>query len=348
MHAAPHVRAPPRMREVHDITALLRGAYANAARMLVFARIGGEDVALPPQLRRLGAQRALHALLDRSERISERPHGVPQTLLFWMTATTSQETAMPACFFRVLLLAFALCALPTARADEVRVLAAGAAKHALESIAPAFERASGHTLRASYDTVGAQRDRVRQAAPGTGADVVILSDAALQALRAAQRLQPGPAVDVGRVLVSLAAPASQPEPAAIGDAAQLRAALLAASSIAYADPARGATAGTHFAKVLDALAIRAQVADKLTVLPFGVDVIAAVAQGRYALGVSQSSEIMGHPGVRFVGALPAPYAQATAYGAALASDSAAGRALLAFLAQPLAQAAWRESGFAAP
>ncbi|NML43692.1 ABC transporter substrate-binding protein [Ramlibacter sp. G-1-2-2] len=234
-----------------------------------------------------------------------------------------------------------------ARADEVRVLAAGAAKHALEEIAPAFERASGHTLRASYDTVGAQRDRVLKADAGSAADVVILSEAALQQLRGAQRLQPEAEVGIGRVLVSLAAPANQPAPA-IADAEQLRAALLAASSIAYADPARGATAGTHFAKVLDALGIREQVAAKVTVLPFGGDVVTALSQGRYALGVSQSSEIMPAKGVRFVGALPAPYAQATAYGAALASDSAAGRALLAFLAQPPSQAAWRESGFVSP
>ncbi|MDB5858066.1 MAG: transporter periplasmic substrate-binding protein [Ramlibacter sp.] len=245
------------------------------------------------------------------------------------------------------LLAGALLAALPAHADEVRVLAAGAAKHALEEIAPAFERASGHTLRASYDTVGAQRDRVLQAAPGAVADLVVLSDAALQQLRAADRLQPRAAVPIGRVLVSLAAPAGQPLPD-ISDAARLRAALQAAPSIAFADPARGATAGTHFAKVLDALALRAEMEPKMTVLPFGVDVITAVAAGKFALGVSQSSEIMAHPGVRFVGGLPPPYAQATGYGAALASGSAGAAALLEYLAQPAAQAAWRASGFTAP
>src|SRR5690349_11188314 len=88
-----------------------------------------------------------------------------------------------------ILFAGVLFAVAGAQADEVRVLAAGAAKHALEEIGPAFERASGHTLRASYDTVGAQRDRVLQAAPGAVADLVVLSDAALQQLRAADRLQ---------------------------------------------------------------------------------------------------------------------------------------------------------------
>jgi molybdate transport system substrate-binding protein len=233
-----------------------------------------------------------------------------------------------------------------AHADEVRVLAAGAAKHALESIAPGFERASGHTVRASFDTVGAQRDRVLQAARGAAADVVVLSDAALRQLRDAGKLADAPALQVGQVSVSLAVPAGRPIPD-ISNAAKLRQVLLDAPSIAYADPARGATAGTHFARTLDALGIRDAVAGRTTVLPFGVDVIEAVAQGRYALGVSQSSEITNHPGVQLVGALPAPHAQGTGYGAALASESTAGRALMDYLRSPQALEAFRASGFGA-
>jgi molybdate transport system substrate-binding protein len=232
-----------------------------------------------------------------------------------------------------------------AHADEVRVLAAGAAKHAIEEIAPAFERASGHTVRASFDTVGAQRDRVLQAGPGSVADVVVLSDAALRQLREAGKLAAVP-LAIGEVSVSLAAPSGRPVPD-ISDAAHLRQALLAAPSIAYADPARGATAGTHFARTLDALGIRDAVAGKTTVLPFGVDVIEAVSQGRFALGVSQSSEITNHAGVQMVGPLPAPHAQGTAYGAALASESAAARALLDYLRTPAAVQALRAGGFGA-
>lgn len=247
------------------------------------------------------------------------------------------------------LLLRAFCALlatcaPHAQADELRVLAAGAAKHAIEALAPGFERASGHTLHASYDTVGAQRDRVMQAAPGTIADVVVLSDAALKQLADAGRLQPQPPLAFGKVLVALAAPANAPA-IDIADAEHLRAALLAAPSIAYADPARGATAGTHFAKVLDALGIREQVAPKATVLPFGVDVIRAVGEGRFALGVSQSSEILAASGVRYVGPLPPPHVRATAYGAALASDRPAARAFIDYLATSPAREALSASGF---
>jgi molybdate transport system substrate-binding protein len=238
----------------------------------------------------------------------------------------------------------ALLASPGAYADEVRVLAAGAAKHAIEAIAPAFEQATGHTLRASYDTVGAQRDRVLQAAPGAVADMVVLSDAALEALRAKGHLTAMPAVSVGRVVVALAVPAGAALPN-LASADALRQTLLAAPSIAYADPARGATAGSHFAKVVEGLGLRDALQARTTVLPFGVEVIQAVAQGRYALGVSQSSEIMQAQGVRFAGALPAPWGLATGYGAALASKSPAGALLLEYLARPVARQAFQSSGF---
>lgn len=244
---------------------------------------------------------------------------------------------------RTLLFPLLLLAACTAHADEIRVLAAGATKHALEVLAPGFERATGHQLRASYDTVGAQRDRVLQ---GTAADVVLLSDAGLDQLRQAGKLAPQPPVPLGRVVVALAVPAGQPVPD-ISDAARLRQALVAAPSIAYADPARGATAGTQFARALDALELRPALAGKLTMLPFGVEVIEGVAQGRFALGVSQSSEIMGHAGVRYVGPLPAPYGLATGYSAAATSTNAAGAALLDWLRQPEAVAAFRASGFTA-
>ena len=54
-----------------------------------------------------------------------------------------------------------------AQSEEVRVLAAGAAKHALEHLTADFERSTGHRLQAHFDTVGAQRDRLLAAPVGT-------------------------------------------------------------------------------------------------------------------------------------------------------------------------------------
>lgn len=237
--------------------------------------------------------------------------------------------------------ALAWAAPAVARADEVRVLAAGAAKAALEKVAPAFQRATGHTMLASFDTVGAQRDRVLR---GEAADLVVLSDSAIAQLAAAGRLTGEQRQFIGSVAVSLAVPAGAAVPD-ITTPEALKLALQQAPTIAYADPARGATAGTHFDKVLQALAIKASLAPRLHVLPFGVDVIRDVSTGKYALGVSQSSEILQHEGITMVGPLPPPYALTTAYSAAVTSARPAAELLLQFLATAPAVAQFRATGF---
>ena len=226
-------------------------------------------------------------------------------------------------------------------ADEVRVLAAGAAKAALEKIAPEFQRSTGHTLAASFDTVGAQRDRLLK---GEAADLVIVSDSAIAQLAAAGRLRGEQRQFIGNVSVSLAVPAGSAAPD-ISTPEALKLALQQAPTIAYADPARGATAGTHFDKVLVQLGLREALKPKLHVLPFGVDVIKDVSTGKYALGVSQSSEILQHEGITMVGPLPAPHALTTGYSAAVTSARPAAELLLQFLASPAAAAQFRATGF---
>lgn len=248
---------------------------------------------------------------------------------------------MKLAFPPTLALVLSLAAGGFAHADEVRVLAAGAAKAALEKIAPEFQRATGHTVSASYDTVGAQRDRVLK---GDAADLVILSASAIDQLAAAGRLAGVQRQAIGTVAVSLAVPAGAGVPD-LSTPQALQQALQQAASIAYADPARGATAGTHFDKVLLALGMKDSLAPKLHVLPFGVDVIKDVSTGKYALGVSQSSEILQHEGITMVGPLPAPYALTTAYSSAATSGQSAAKLLLQFLGTEPAMSQFRATGF---
>jgi len=227
--------------------------------------------------------------------------------------------------------------------EAVRVFAAGAAQGAVLRLGPAIEAASQTKLDAVFDTVGALRDHVLR---GDAADVVILSEAGLAALEKAGRIT-GPAIDVGSISVALAVRKGARVPDVASPDA-LKQALLSAGSIAHADPARGATAGAHFARVLEQLGIAGEVGGRVTVLPFGGDVIEEVARGRFEIGVSQSSEIVAHPGVTLVGRLPAPYDRRTRYlaakvvGAGAQSDSA-----LAVLQTPAARSVFAEFGFEA-
>ena len=78
----------------------------------------------------------------------------------------------------------------------------------------------------------------------------------------------------------------------------------------------------------------------MTVLPFGGDVVSGVAQGRFEIGVSQSSEIVSHPDVVLAGGLPAPFAHRTRYLAAKTPGAGpAADALLVLLAGPQGRAA---------
>lgn len=236
----------------------------------------------------------------------------------------------------------------SASADETVVLAAGAAKEFIARIDAPFTQATGHRLKATFDTVGAQRERVEK---GERPDVVILSSAAIAKLNKLGVIDAASIRDIGDVQVGLAMMAtgkaqdqSAPD---ISTPEALRTTLLGAKSIAYADPARGATAGAHFAKVLVELGISEVIGKRTNVLPFGVEVIEAVAAGEYELGVSQSSEIVQHKGVRYIGALPPPYRLGTRYQVAALKDRAAA-SLMEFLQTSVAKDAMRTSGFAAP
>lgn len=226
--------------------------------------------------------------------------------------------------------------------EAVRILAAGAVQGAIQRLEPTIVAAGQAKLDAIFDTVGALRDRVLA---GEAADVVILSEAGMAALGKAGKVGGGSVVGLGRISVALAVRKGAPVPDLASPDA-LKRALLSASSIAHADPARGATAGAHFARVLGQLGIADDVRARVTVLPFGGDVIADVARGRFEIGVSQSSEIVAHSGVTLAGPLPAPHSHRTRYVAAKPVGAGArADAVLAILQTPEARAAFAAFGF---
>jgi molybdate transport system substrate-binding protein len=187
-----------------------------------------------------------------------------------------------------------------AQTNELRIFAAGATKSLVEELGPRFEREAGVKLVAAFDTVGALRDRVLK---GEAPDMVLLSAVAVKAIADRQPIPSGMILDLGRTGVALAQPRGR-APAQIDTPEKFRDFLMKAGVIGYADPARGATAGTQFKKAIDQLGLAEPLKDKLKVYPFGVEVIAAVGKGELDVGVSQATEIVTHATVSFVGFLP--------------------------------------------
>ena len=229
----------------------------------------------------------------------------------------------------------------TIHAEEIKVFAAGASKVAIELAATTFTQMTGDTLVVTSDTVGALRDRISQ---GERPDLTVLSQIALETLITQGHVQAHQTLTVGVVSAGLAVKRGTPVPD-ISTVEALKQTLQQAKSIAHADGARGATTGAHFAKTIDQLGLRETLQPKLTVLPFGVEVIEKVAAGQYELGASQSSEIVPHDAVTYVGDLPAPFALRTPYKAGVVHNSAAGVRLLKFLNSPAGLRAFDASGF---
>jgi molybdate transport system substrate-binding protein len=125
-------------------------------------------------------------------------------------------------------------------------------------------------------------------------------------------------------------------------------ALLAAKSVAYVDPATGATSGTHFAKMLEKMGITADMKPKSLLKPGGY-VVELVAKGEAELGVHQITEILPVKGVKLVGPIPADVNLVSTYtGVLVAGASPEAKAFLDFATSPEAKAAVEHAGFQWP
>ena len=209
---------------------------------------------------------------------------------------------------------------------QLNVLSGGAAQSVVNALAGEFRAATGYELDCSFSAVDAMKAKLLAGAP---ADLVILTQALIAELAAGGQVLPDSCADLGRVRTGVAVRAGDALPD-IGSAAALRSALLAAEAIYFPDPQK-ATAGIHFARVLDALGIRSEVDARLRPCPNGNTAMRelAQAQGARLIGCTQVTEINNTPGVVLVGLLPFEFELATVYSvgvcAAAASPDAARR-----------------------
>ena len=131
-------------------------------------------------------------------------------------------------------------------------------------------------------------------------------------------------------MTAIAVKASTPPPA-IDSADSLKAALLACSAIYFPD-ATLSTAGAHVAAILERLALRDALASRLRMFANGATAMRELAGADDgAIGCTQATEIRYTPGLALVGALPAPFALATVYSAAVGSGASDDEGALRFI-----------------
>jgi len=231
-----------------------------------------------------------------------------------------------------------------ASADEIHVAISGGAAAAYLTLAPLFEKSTGHRLNTQQGssmgtTFGAIPMRLDR---GESVDVVIMVREGLEPLIAKGQVVRGSAVDIARSRIAMAVRKGAPMPD-ISTVESFRRALLQSKSVAYSDSASGLyIAGELFKR----LGIEEQMAGKSRMIP-GTPVGEAVASGEYELGFQQYSELLPVPGIQIVGLIPAELQKVTVYVAALTTSAkapVAGRTLIKFLSSPQAYPALEASG----
>lgn len=231
-------------------------------------------------------------------------------------------------------------------AREIFVLSAGAAKAVVQALNPSFEGANDVVVQATFGAVGAMRE---QWAAGTPCDVLILSAALLDPLAEQGAVDRATRVALGRVGTGIAVRTGAASPS-IADAAQLRAAMLAATSLYLPDPER-ATAGIHCVEVLRRLDIVDAMRARLRPYPNGAAAMSELAANRSEsnpLGCTQVTEILYTPGLVLVGRLPPGFELNTEYAAAVvahAREPALARRFVAALGSGATLASRRAGGF---
>ncbi len=234
-----------------------------------------------------------------------------------------------------------------APAADIQVVSSGGFAPAYKSLASEFEKATGHHLITGWgpsmgETANAIPNRLQR---GEAIDVVVMVGSALDDLIKQGKVIADSKAVLARSKIGLAVRAGAAKPD-ISTVEALKRTLLDAKSIAYSDSA----SGVYLAKVLiPRLGIAEQLKDKARMIP-AEPVGKVVARGEAEIGFQQVSELKAIPGIDIVGILPAEVEEVTLFSAGVisgAKETAAGRALIQFLASPAAVPVIEKTGLEA-
>lgn len=227
----------------------------------------------------------------------------------------------------------------------LHLLSAGAALGLVRDLQDRFTAETGATLQARFGAVGAMREALLAGEP---CDVIILTEAMIQALGTEGRADAASRQPLGRVRTGVAVRAGDPHPA-VATAAGLRDALQQAQALYFPDPLK-ATAGIHFAKVMRELGVHDALQPRFKPYPNGATAMRelAASSGPGQLGCTQVTEILYTPGVELVGLLPPEFELATLYTAAVtpqAADASLAQRFIALLSGADTRAVRMAGGF---
>ena len=230
----------------------------------------------------------------------------------------------------------------TASAAELKVLSVNAMRPVLQELAPTFESASGHKLKIEYATAEVIEKKV---AADEEIDVAILTKPRADKLVREAKIVGGTATTLARAQIGVAVKKGTPKPD-ISSVEAFKKALVNAKSVAFADPASGATSGQYLAELVEKLGISAELKPKTRLVTVNVGEV--VQRGEAEVGLQPIPLLMEVQGIDIVGPLPAelqsPDLAYVAGSPFFSEQPVAAKALIDFLADPKAAAVYKGKG----
>ncbi len=242
---------------------------------------------------------------------------------------------------KTLILALAASfSVPTVEAADIKVMASNGVRGALEELAPAFARATGHKLNITFGLAAGLK---REIEAGEAFDLAILTSANIDDLARQGKVDGASRTPIARSGVGIMVRAGAPKPD-LSTPEALKSAVLAARSITWA---RDGASGVYFASVMQKLGMADEIKQKYKLALDGAGAAQKVARGEAELGALLINEILAQKGVEVAGQLPPELQSYTAFqgGVSTASkDPAAAKALAEFLTTPAAAAVFKAKG----
>src|SRR5437763_2582505 len=221
-----------------------------------------------------------------------------------------------------------LAATRPAPAAEINAFVSTAIKAATDELLPPFERANGHTIRASYAPSGALIPRFERGEP---VDVFLTDAPALDQLIKLGKIAGG-RIDLCRTGIGIAVRKGAAKPD-VSTPEALKRALLAAKAVGHASPAGGSITGGHIIRMFEKLGIADQMTPKTKLSMGGPNsrVSVLVSSGAAEIGLQQVSELLDNPDVEVIGLDRKSVVQGkgeSAGGSTIASATDAARAMV--------------------
>jgi len=171
---------------------------------------------------------------------------------------------------------------------DFRIYSAAGVKLPMMQFAAAFNSLNtGDRVVNSFDTAGAAE---RLFFEDSNSTCLITTESRIHEALKTGRLKASAPVALADTVAGIATSGRVKQ--AIDTSEQLRAVLLDARSIAFSDPARGATVGRYFQSLIQQLGIEKEVMAKAILASDGVETMKLVKLKKVELGITQVSEII--------------------------------------------------------